>query len=148
MIYRTVELAEKSFRRGCFPNGSLVAEGRQIVAQSMSSEEYLWDPTAHAEVVAVRNACESLQSRFLRGHTLYTALEPCLIGLYTAYWAGIRTIVYECHRASVSQKCYEGNDSSVVLATKLHEPITMVFQPEESELVSQLLNEWETKSRH
>jgi len=52
------------------------------------------DPTAHAEVTAIRRACEAVNSFELKGATLYTSCEPCPMCLASAYWARISRIVY------------------------------------------------------
>ncbi len=56
------------------------------------------DPTAHAEVVAIRNACRSIQNFQLEGCTIYTSCEPCPMCLGAIYWARPARIVYACTR--------------------------------------------------
>jgi tRNA(Arg) A34 adenosine deaminase TadA len=85
---RAIELAVENVRRGrggpfaalVVRNGSILAEGTNLV----TSEN---DPTAHAEVVAIRAACRSLGSFQLTGCDIYTTCEPCPMCLGAIYWA-------------------------------------------------------------
>lgn len=77
------------------PDGTLVAAGCNRVTSSN-------DPTAHAEVVAIRAACEALASFQLGGCTLYASCEPCPMCLAAAYWARLDAIVYGASRAEAA----------------------------------------------
>jgi len=61
------------------------------------------DPTAHAEVVAIRNACKNLNTFQLDGCDVYTSCEPCPMCLGAIYWAGIRKIFFACSRKDAAQ---------------------------------------------
>ncbi len=71
--------------------GSIIAEGNNRVTTSN-------DPTAHAEIIAIRQACEALQSFQLDGCTIYTSCEPCPMCLGAIYWARPDRVVYACTR--------------------------------------------------
>lgn len=73
------------------PDGHVVAEGCNRVTSAN-------DPTAHAEVTAIRAACAALGSFQLHGCTLYTSCEPCPMCLSAAYWARVDAIVYGASR--------------------------------------------------
>ena len=60
------------------------------------------DPTAHAEITAIRAACAALGSFLLEGCTLYTSCEPCPMCLAAAYWAHVDAIVYGASRADAA----------------------------------------------
>ena len=72
-------------------NNSIIAEGNNNVTTKN-------DPTAHAEVVAIRKACEKLSSFQLEGCTIYTSCEPCPMCLGAIYWARPTRVVYACNR--------------------------------------------------
>ena len=76
------------------PIGAVIAKDGEIVVQVHNEAEKLHDPTAHAEVVAIRKACEQLQQLELKGHTLYCSAEPCPMCLGAIYWAKIDRVVY------------------------------------------------------
>jgi len=77
------------------PDGSVAGEGCNRVTSTN-------DPTAHAEVTAIRAACAALGSFLLEGCTLYTSCEPCPMCLAAAYWAHVDAIVYGASRADAA----------------------------------------------
>lgn len=72
-----LQQAEQAKEKGEVPVGAVVVYGEQIVGRGHNLVESLQDPTAHAEMIAITAACETLQSKVLRGCTLYVTLEPC-----------------------------------------------------------------------
>jgi guanine deaminase len=76
------------------PFGAVVVRDGQIVAEGFNRVTSSNDPTAHAEVVAIRNACAELETFDLNGCELYTSCEPCPMCLSAAYWAGVDAIYY------------------------------------------------------
>ncbi len=128
LIGRVVELAQEALDKGSFPNGALIAKGEEVVCESISMSEQIFDPTAHAEMSVIREACSKLETKKLEGYTLYTSLEPCLMCFHASYWAGIRKIVYGAGRNKVSKFSFEGSWSSVDEAYKhTHEPVEIVY---------------------
>ena len=99
-----IALAEQSVRDGGGPFGAVVVRGGEVIARGSNSVTLLNDPTAHAEVSAIREACRVEQAFKLDGCDLYTSCEPCPMCLSAAYWAGIRTIYYGAnqHDAAVA----------------------------------------------
>lgn len=69
--------------------GNIIANGNNKVLKNN-------DPTAHAEVVAIREACKQLNAYDLSNYILYTSCEPCPMCLSAAIWANIKTIYYGC----------------------------------------------------
>lgn len=69
--------AERALEEGEVPIGAVVVQKNQIVGRGHNMVERLKDPTAHAEVIAITAACDTLSSKFLKGCTLYVTLEPC-----------------------------------------------------------------------
>ena len=69
--------AKSAALRGEVPVGAVVVLGGQVVASAGNRTRELCDPTAHAEVLAIRAACAALGSERLTGHDLYVTLEPC-----------------------------------------------------------------------
>lgn len=76
------------------PFGSVVVLDGQVVGQGWNRVTSTNDPTAHAEVVAIRDACQRLSRFDLRGATLYASCEPCPMCLASALWARVDRIVY------------------------------------------------------
>lgn len=83
-----IELARKSVETGeGGPFGCVIVKGGEIVGEGNNRVTSTNDPTAHAEVIAIRDACENLQSFQLDGCTIYTSCEPCPMCLGAIYWA-------------------------------------------------------------
>jgi tRNA(Arg) A34 adenosine deaminase TadA len=83
-----VELARQGMESGAGgPFGCVIVKGEEIVGQAYNGVTSLNDPTAHAEVLAIREACRKLQSYQLEGCELYTSCEPCPMCMGAIYWA-------------------------------------------------------------
>lgn len=94
-IRTVVALAEANIgKKGHGPFAALVAQGDVVVAQGTNRVVATQDPTAHAEVVAIRLAAQKLGTHDLAGCTLVTSCEPCPMCLSAAYWSRIESIVY------------------------------------------------------
>lgn len=142
LVERVITLAEESLAKGSFPNGSLVALGEEIVAESISMSEQVFDPTAHAEMTALRRACELEKKNNLEGYTLYTSLEPCLMCFHASYWTGIRRIVAACKGDRVDRGCYEGVLSAREVVSHLNHKVELIFDDTHEARVQSLHREW------
>ena len=85
---RAIELAQNGVDDNLGgPFGCVVVRNGEIVGEGSNQVTSRNDPTAHAEIVAIRNACRSLNSFQLEGCTIYTSCEPCPMCLGAIYWA-------------------------------------------------------------
>jgi guanine deaminase len=92
---RAIALALENVRSGCGgPFGALVAKDARIIAEGANSVAATNDPTAHAEIVAIRIACRVLKNFQLDGCDLYTTCEPCPMCLGAIYWARPARVFY------------------------------------------------------
>ena len=89
-----IRLANESVERGGGPFGAVIVKDGEIVAGSSNSVTIDNDPTAHAEVNTIREACRRLRTFDLSGCTIYTSCEPCPMCLGAIYWARIGKIFY------------------------------------------------------
>lgn len=80
--------------RGGGPFGAVVVRDNEIIATGVNSVTLDNDPTAHAEVNAIRSACRHLNTFKLEGCTVYSSCEPCPMCLSALYWAGVKKIYY------------------------------------------------------
>ena len=80
------------------PFGCVVVKDGTIVGRGRNEVTSTNDPTAHAEVVAIRNACQHLQDFQLTGCEIYTSCEPCPMCLGALYWARPRRVIYASTR--------------------------------------------------
>lgn len=87
-------LSYDNIDRGGGPFGAVIVKDNEVVATGVNSVTPDNDPTAHAEVNAVRHACRKLGTFKLTGCTIYSSCEPCPMCLSALYWAGIRKVYY------------------------------------------------------
>jgi guanine deaminase len=76
------------------PFGAVIVRDGKVIAEGWNCVTSSNDPTAHAEVVAIRRACETLHTFDLKGATLYSSCEPCPMCLAAAYWARLSRLVF------------------------------------------------------
>ena len=94
-LQRAVELAREGMLSGKGgPFGCVVVHGNEIIGEGSNRVLATNDPTAHAEVVAIRQACEKLGTYQLDECEIYTSCEPCPMCLGAIYWARPRRVVY------------------------------------------------------
>ena len=86
--------AERAFEMEEVPVGAVVVKDGQIVGRGHNLVETLRDPTAHAEMIAITAACETLGTKILDGCTLYVTLEPCPMCAGAIVWARLRRLVF------------------------------------------------------
>ena len=87
-MLRAIELSEIGMQDGKGgPFGCVIVKNNEIVGEGFNQVTSSNDPTAHAEIVAIRNACKNLNSFQLEGCEIYTSCEPCPMCLGAIYWA-------------------------------------------------------------
>ncbi|WP_196139378.1 nucleoside deaminase [Aliikangiella sp. G2MR2-5] len=90
-----VEIAAKySYSGENGPFGAVIVKDNKIIAEGWNEVVKSHDPTAHAEIVAIRKACKTLDSFSLTGCTIYSSCEPCPMCLSAIIWARIDRVVY------------------------------------------------------
>jgi len=100
---RAIELAERNMRNyEGGPFGALIVRDGRVLAEGHNRVTSCNDPTAHAEVVAIREACARLETFALQGASIYTSCEPCPMCLAAIYWARIERIYFANTRADAA----------------------------------------------
>ena len=98
IMLQTFSLAEYSVQNGGGPFGAIIAKTDEnvvkIIGEGHNQVTLKNDPTAHAEVVAIRNACKTVNTHNLQGYTMFTSCEPCPMCLSAIYWANLDAIYY------------------------------------------------------
>ena len=100
---RAIELSIESVRNGGGPFGAVIARNGEILAEASNSVTIDNDPTAHAEVNAIRRATRKLGSFDLSGCEIYTSCEPCPMCLGAIYWSHIDKIYYANNRKDAAE---------------------------------------------
>jgi len=98
LLLRAVKLAEDGIAKGGGPFGAVIAMDGIILAESVNRVVVNSDPTAHAEVLAIREAAAVMKSHDLKNCVLYCSCEPCPMCLGAIYWAGIQKVIYASDR--------------------------------------------------
>ena len=94
LMQRAIELSVKNVGEGGGPFGAVIARNGEIVATGVNRVTASCDPTAHAEVSAIREAARRLGTFDLSGCVVYTSCEPCPMCLSAIYWAHLDSIYY------------------------------------------------------
>ncbi|MGR8940950.1 MAG: nucleoside deaminase [Gammaproteobacteria bacterium] len=98
-LQRAVDLAVQNVAAGQGgPYGAVIVRNGEIIAQSGNRVTTDLDPTAHAEILAIRSACRKLQDFQLADCILYTSCEPCPMCLGAIYWARLQKVYFACDR--------------------------------------------------
>ena len=94
LMLRAIRLSEESVKNGGGPFGAVIARNGEVVATGVNRVTANNDPTAHAEVSAIRNAAEALGTFDLSDCEIYTSCEPCPMCLGAIYWARLKKMYF------------------------------------------------------
>ncbi len=142
---QAIKLSLDNMRKGAGgPFGAVVVQDGKVIGAGWNKVTSTNDPTAHAEVVAIREACQSLGNFDLSGAEIYTSCEPCPMCLSAIYWARIDKIYYANTRQDAADIDFDDafiyqeipkdlNDRKVPMVQCLHDEALTVF------------NEWKEK---
>lgn len=111
-LLEAVGLAKKGVEQGAGgPFGCVIVKDGVVIGKGHNQVTSTNDPTAHAEIVAIRDACANLGAWQLTGCDVYTSCEPCPMCLGAIYWARPRRVVYACTRNEAADA---GFDDAVI----------------------------------
>jgi guanine deaminase len=110
-LQRAVELALANVAAGGGPFGAVIVHEGQIIAEGVNRVSLANDPTAHAEVVAIREACRVLRRFQLDDCAIYTSCEPCPMCLGAIYWARLGQVYFAATREDAAAA---GFDDSLI----------------------------------
>lgn len=106
-----IRLSIRIMRRGKGgPFGAVVVKGNKIVGRGSNQVTFLNDPTAHAEIVAIREACRRLKTFRLDDCDLYTSCEPCPMCLSAIYWSRIGNVFYGNTRKDAAKIAFDDDE--------------------------------------
>jgi guanine deaminase len=97
-LSKAIEIAASGIKNGGGPFGAVISKNGKIIAESNNKVILNNDPTAHAEILAIRKAADLLGTHDLSGCMLYASCEPCPMCLGAIYWSGIERVVYASDR--------------------------------------------------
>lgn len=100
---RAIQLAEEGMTKNAGgPFGCVIVKGNLIIAEGYNEVTSTNDPTAHAEMVAIRKACKKLNSFQLEDCIIYCSCEPCPMCLGAIYWARPKMVYYACDKSDAA----------------------------------------------
>jgi guanine deaminase len=102
-LKKAVDLASTGIGKGQGPFGAVIVRDNQIIAASSNNVVLEHDPTAHAEIEAIRLAAKKLGSHDLSGCELFCSCEPCPMCLGAIYWSGIKQVYYSAVSSDAAQ---------------------------------------------
>lgn len=145
-MQRAIDLALNGMNSNCGgPFGSVIVnEDGKIIGEGCNQVTSTNDPTAHAEMVAIRNACKNIKSFQLDKCIIYTSCEPCPMCLGAIYWSRCKKIYFGCNREDAANICFDDNFIYEEVKRDLNDrqlPIVGLMRDES--LV--VFNEWEKK---
>jgi guanine deaminase len=140
-MQKTLAIARRSMQNQGGPFGALIVKEGKIIGEGSNQVTQSQDPTQHAEIVAIRQACQTLKHFSLEGCTLYTSCEPCPMCLGAIYWAKIDKIYYAGTRHMAELAGFADNLIYTELCKALHQrqiPMEQVLADE----AACVLDEW------
>ena len=126
------------------PFGALVVKDGEVIAEGFNQVTTANDPTAHAEVMAIRDACRKLGAFSLAGCAIYTSCEPCPMCLAAIYWARIERIYYANSRGDAAAIGFDDDHIYREIPKAIEEraiPMTRLALPEAAAVFA----EWDNK---
>ncbi|MDC0217041.1 nucleoside deaminase [Pelagibacteraceae bacterium] len=102
-MQKAIELSIKNIHNNGGPFGCVIVKNNKIISEGVNAVTQNNDPTAHAEIVAIRNACKKLNTFDLSGCELYTSCEPCPMCLSAIYWSHIDLVYYGNSRENAAE---------------------------------------------
>lgn len=138
--------AEKAYNMNEIPVGAVIVKDNSIVGRGHNMVENLGDPTAHAEMIAITAACESLGEKYLKDCTLYVTLEPCPMCTGALVWSKIKTIVFG---ASDEKAGSCGTMMNIAQSKKLNHSIEVIqgiMEDDCSEILHRFFNSVRSRS--
>lgn len=142
---KAIELSRKGMHSGQGgPFGCVIVKDGKIIGEGCNQVTATNDPTAHAEVVAIRNACKTLQSFQLTGCDVYASCEPCPMCLGAIYWARPQRVIY----ANTKEEAAAINFDDHFIYDEIEKPdeqrqILFIHQPDKK--AKEVFEEWRKK---
>jgi len=120
-LLKAIKLAEENIINPLGrPFGAIIVRNNVIIGQGINLTVIKPDPTAHAEIEAIRDAAKYLNEKYLDGCDLYTSCEPCPMCLSACYWANIKNIYYSAS-SNIAQQ-YGFSDNYILEQLRVNNP--------------------------
>ena len=144
-MLRAIELSMISLKEDGGPFGCVIVKNNEIISEGFNEVTNKNDPTAHAEIVAIRNACDKLNTFNLKGTQMFTSCEPCPMCLSAIYWSHIDKIYYGNNRKDAAKIGFDDSYIYDELSIDLNKRKIPLEQINEKEAIK-AFGEWEAKT--
>lgn len=144
-MQQAIDLSIENVANGGGPFGAVIVKDNKVVAAGVNRVTANNDPTAHAEVSAIRAACQKVGSFKLEGCTIYTSCEPCPMCLSAIYWAGLSRICF----ANTKKDAEDIDFSDKFIYEEIERPVGKRSIPTEQFMRDEALQafrDWEEKT--
>jgi tRNA(Arg) A34 adenosine deaminase TadA len=150
-LERAIALSESGMNSGHGgPFGCVIVKDNEIVGEGNNMVTILNDPTAHAEIVAIRNACKKIDDYQLTGCIIYSSCEPCPMCLGAIYWARAEKVIYANTRQDAASIEFDDHLIYKEISAAMHErkiPFVHSPHPKAKEIFEAWKN-WEGKQKY
>lgn len=123
-----IDLAVENVAGGGGPFGAIVVRDGEVIGKGINRVTAELDPTAHAEVVAIREACRTISDFSLAGTTLYSSCEPCPLCLSASLWARVDRVVYAADRHDAARAGFDDAVFHEVISSQGDADVVQVVQ--------------------
>jgi len=144
-MLRAIELSMISLKEDGGPFGCVIVKNNEIISEGFNEVTNKNDPTAHAEIVAIRNACNKLNTFNLKDTQMFTSCEPCPMCLSAIYWSHIDKIYYGNNRKDAAKIGFDDSYIYDELSIDLNKRKIPLEQINEKEAIK-AFEEWEAKT--
>ena len=141
---RAIVLSIENIKDNGGPFGCVIVKDNNIIAEGVNRVTFNNDPTAHAEIVAIRNACNKLNTFNLEGCELYSSCEPCPMCLSAIYWSHIDKVYYGNSREDAAKIQFDDKFIYDELSLKMTERKIPISQISRDEAIK-AFNLWENE---
>ncbi len=120
---KAIDLSKQNIKKGGGPFGAVIVniKNQKIISEGTNLVTSTFDPTAHAEMVAIRNAAKKLKRFHLEDYVIYTSTEPCPMCLAAIYWAHLKEIFYVNTKEDAAKINFDDKFIYDNFAKKIHE---------------------------
>ncbi len=143
-MLRAIELSIISLKEDGGPFGCVIVKNNEIISEGFNEVTNKNDPTAHAEIVAIRNACNKLNTFNLKGTQMFTSCEPCPMCLSAIYWSHIDKIYYGNNRKDAAKIGFDDSYIYDELSLDLNKRKIPLEQINEKEAIK-AFEKWDVK---
>jgi guanine deaminase len=144
-IQMAIDLSREGMNKGVGgPFGCVIVKGNEVVGKGCNSVASLNDPTAHAEIVAIRDACKNLQTFQLTGCEVFTSCEPCPMCMGAIYWARPDKVFFAATRHDAAEAGFDDSMIYQELGCSMEERKISMINIGQQQAVK-VFDEWKSK---